>query len=182
MPKVTVEGLGTRRSRSGQAAGARARARGRRRPAPRLRRQRPLHDLPRRVRRRRAGPDDRGREAACWRPAGLTGVRLSCQIVCDHDMTVRVISRLAGSGRADAGNRGPDHHAPAGVDPERELSSNDSHPSNSITGWAAALRTWDPLSDRWNQVVVEGVFEVVARREAPVFAGGAVVDVGGPVR
>ena len=33
----------------------------------------------------------------------LTGVRLSCQIVCDHDMTVRAISRLAGSGRADAG-------------------------------------------------------------------------------
>lgn len=34
---------------------------------------------------------------------GLTGVRLSCQILCDHDMTVRVISRLEGSGRADAG-------------------------------------------------------------------------------
>jgi len=31
------------------------------------------------------------------------GLRLSCQILCDHDMTVRVISRLAGSGRADAG-------------------------------------------------------------------------------
>lgn len=35
---------------------------------------------------------------------GLTGVRLSCQIVCDHDMTVRAISRLAGSGRKDAGH------------------------------------------------------------------------------
>ena len=34
---------------------------------------------------------------------GVTGVRLSCQIVCDHDMTVRAISRLGGSGRADAG-------------------------------------------------------------------------------
>ena len=34
---------------------------------------------------------------------GLTGVRLSCQIVCDHDMTLRAISRLAGSGRADPG-------------------------------------------------------------------------------
>jgi ferredoxin len=34
---------------------------------------------------------------------GLTGVRLSCQIVCDHDMHVRAISRLAGSGRPDAG-------------------------------------------------------------------------------
>ena len=34
---------------------------------------------------------------------GLTGIRLSCQIVCDHDMTVRAISRLAGSGRPDPG-------------------------------------------------------------------------------
>jgi ferredoxin len=34
---------------------------------------------------------------------GLTGVRLSCQIECDHDMTVRAISRLAGSGRPDPG-------------------------------------------------------------------------------
>ena len=34
---------------------------------------------------------------------GLTGVRLSCQIRCDHDMSVRAISRLAGSGRPDPG-------------------------------------------------------------------------------
>jgi len=34
---------------------------------------------------------------------GLTGLRLSCQILCDHDMTVRAISRLEGSGRADPG-------------------------------------------------------------------------------
>ena len=34
---------------------------------------------------------------------GLTGVRLSCQIRCDHDMTVRAISRLTGSGRPDPG-------------------------------------------------------------------------------
>lgn len=33
----------------------------------------------------------------------LTGVRLSCQILCEHDMSVRAISRLEGSGRADAG-------------------------------------------------------------------------------
>ncbi len=33
----------------------------------------------------------------------LTGVRLSCQIVCDHDMSVRAISRLEGSGRPDPG-------------------------------------------------------------------------------
>lgn len=39
---------------------------------------------------------------------GVTGVRLSCQILCDHDMTVRVISRLAGSGRPDAGKRPAD--------------------------------------------------------------------------
>src|SRR5438874_1577717 len=36
---------------------------------------------------------------------GLTGVRLSCQIPCDQDMSVRAISRLAGSGRKDAGSR-----------------------------------------------------------------------------
>src|SRR3954462_6495760 len=36
---------------------------------------------------------------------GLTGVRLSCQIVCDHDMAVRAISRLEGSGRKDVGPR-----------------------------------------------------------------------------
>ena len=34
---------------------------------------------------------------------GLTGVRLSCQIVLDQDMTVRAISRLEGSGRPDPG-------------------------------------------------------------------------------
>jgi ferredoxin len=34
---------------------------------------------------------------------GLTGVRLSCQIQCEHDMTVRAISRLGGSGRPDPG-------------------------------------------------------------------------------
>jgi ferredoxin len=32
------------------------------------------------------------------------GVRLSCQIACDHDMTIRVISRLEGSGRKDQGS------------------------------------------------------------------------------
>ena len=34
---------------------------------------------------------------------GLSGVRLSCQIVCDRDMVVRAISRFEGSGRPDAG-------------------------------------------------------------------------------
>jgi ferredoxin len=38
---------------------------------------------------------------------GLTtpGLRLSCQILCDHDMAVQIISRLAGSGRKDAGGK-----------------------------------------------------------------------------
>jgi ferredoxin len=38
---------------------------------------------------------------------GLSGIRLSCQILCTQDMKIRAISRLAGSGRKDAG------HAPA---------------------------------------------------------------------
>ena len=43
---------------------------------------------------------------------GLSGIRLSCQILCTQDMKVRAISRLAGSGRKDAG------HAPAAeIDP-----------------------------------------------------------------
>lgn len=46
---------------------------------------------------------------------GLTGVRLSCQILCDHDMEVEVISRLEGSGRKDAGGRPADQIMP---DPE----------------------------------------------------------------
>jgi ferredoxin len=46
---------------------------------------------------------------------GLTGVRLSCQIVCDHDMAVRAISRLAGSGRPNAGNRPADEITPPPV-------------------------------------------------------------------
>ena len=46
---------------------------------------------------------------------GATGVRLSCQILCDHDMTVRAISRLAGSGRPDAGNRPADDIQPQPV-------------------------------------------------------------------
>src|SRR5437763_12254882 len=52
-----------------------------------------------------AGEPDRMTEAEkqVLAARGLTGVRLSCQIPCDHDMTVRAISRLAGSGRKDAG-------------------------------------------------------------------------------
>src|ERR1700758_4827037 len=46
---------------------------------------------------------------------GLSGVRLSCQIPMDHDMKVRAISRLAGSGRIDAGNRPADTIEPQPV-------------------------------------------------------------------
>jgi ferredoxin len=46
---------------------------------------------------------------------GLSGVRLSCQMLCDHDMTVRAISRLAGSGRLDAGGRPADTIQPQPV-------------------------------------------------------------------
>ena len=43
----------------------------------------------------------------------LTGVRLSCQLLCNKDMTVRVVSRLEGSGREDAGGRPSDQLQPA---------------------------------------------------------------------
>lgn len=43
-------------------------------------------------------------EKDCLAARGLSGVRLSCQIQCEHDMTVRAISRFAGSGRKDAGS------------------------------------------------------------------------------
>jgi len=46
---------------------------------------------------------------------GLTGVRLSCQMLCDHDMTVRAISRLEGSGRPDPGGTPTDEIAPPAV-------------------------------------------------------------------
>jgi len=46
---------------------------------------------------------------------GLSGVRLSCQIVGDHDMTVRAISRLEGSGRPDPGGPPADEITPPAV-------------------------------------------------------------------
>jgi ferredoxin len=54
-------------------------------------------------------------EKAVLAARGLSGVRLSCQIVCDHDMSIRAISRLAGSGRLDAGNRPTDDIQPQPV-------------------------------------------------------------------
>ena len=54
-------------------------------------------------------------EKALLAARGLSGIRLSCQINVDHDMTVKVISRLEGSGRANAGNRPLDEIAPPAV-------------------------------------------------------------------
>ncbi len=64
-----------------------------------------------------SGEPDRMTEAekSVLAARGLTGVRLSCQIVCDHDMAVRAISRLAGSGRKDAGSRPADQVQPPPV-------------------------------------------------------------------
>lgn len=42
-------------------------------------------------------------ELAAFERRQLSGVRLSCQILCHQDMSVRAISRLAGSGRPDPG-------------------------------------------------------------------------------
>ena len=46
---------------------------------------------------------------------GTPHLRLSCQILCDHDMHVKAISRLAGSGRPDAGKRPNDEIQPQPV-------------------------------------------------------------------
>ena len=46
---------------------------------------------------------------------GLTGVRLSCQIACTADMTVRCVSRFAGSGRKNSGSRPADAIEPPPV-------------------------------------------------------------------
>ncbi|MEI7684893.1 MAG: 2Fe-2S iron-sulfur cluster-binding protein [Planctomycetota bacterium] len=46
---------------------------------------------------------------------GLKGIRLSCQIACDQDMSVKAISRFAGSGRVDAGKRPADEIFPQPV-------------------------------------------------------------------
>ena len=46
----------------------------------------------------------------------LANVRLSCQILCDQDMSVRAISRVEGSGRADAGTKPTDDLQPTPVE------------------------------------------------------------------
>lgn len=42
----------------------------------------------------------------------LEGVRLSCQIACNTDMGVRIISQLEGSGKANCGSQPADEIAP----------------------------------------------------------------------
>jgi ferredoxin len=68
-----------------------------------------------------AGEPERTTEAekAVLAARGLTGVRLSCQILCDHDMTVRAVSRLAGSGKKDVGSRPADDIQPPPVWPAK---------------------------------------------------------------
>jgi ferredoxin len=43
------------------------------------------------------------------------GLRLSCQVLCEEDMSLKAISRFAGSGRADSGKRPADEIAPPAV-------------------------------------------------------------------
>lgn len=56
-------------------------------------------------------------ELATLSARGITeaGIRLSCQIACQHDMTVELISRLEGSGRKDAGSPVADEITPPPV-------------------------------------------------------------------
>jgi ferredoxin len=61
-------------------------------------------------------------EKAVLQQRGLleqAGLRLSCQMCCDADMSVKIVSRLAGSGRPDAGRRPADTIEPAAVWGER---------------------------------------------------------------
>ena len=55
-------------------------------------------------------------EATVLSERGLEGVRLSCQMLCERDMTVRVVSRLDGSGRSDAGSPVADEIEPTPVE------------------------------------------------------------------
>jgi ferredoxin len=56
-------------------------------------------------------------EATTLSARGVTdaGIRLSCQIVCEHDMTVELISRFEGSGRKDMGSPVADDMTPPPV-------------------------------------------------------------------
>jgi ferredoxin len=48
--------------------------------------------------------------------SGTPGLRLSCQILCDHDMNVKAISRVSTTpNRTDAGKRPADEITPPAV-------------------------------------------------------------------
>jgi ferredoxin len=55
-------------------------------------------------------------ERDCLASRELAGVRLSCQLECHQDMTVRAISRIEGSGREDGGSRPEDQIQPQPVE------------------------------------------------------------------
>ena len=55
-------------------------------------------------------------EKSCLTARELSGIRLSCQVLCEQDMAVRVISRFEGSGRKDAGSPVTAELAPAPVE------------------------------------------------------------------
>ena len=46
----------------------------------------------------------------------VEGARLSCQVLCQQDMSIRVISRLKGSGRENAGGRPDEELQPQPVE------------------------------------------------------------------
>lgn len=47
--------------------------------------------------------------------ANTPNIRLSCQIQCDHDMHVKIISRLTGTARKDCGARPADNIEPPAI-------------------------------------------------------------------
>ena len=55
-------------------------------------------------------------ERECLSAREIDGPRLSCQLTCNQDMTLRAISRLEGSGREDAGGRPDDELQPQPVE------------------------------------------------------------------
>ena len=57
------------------------------------------------------------------------GVRLSCQVVCDQDMTVKAPNRLSGSGLPTPGDRPKDEMTPPAVWTTRGEGSSPDHTS-----------------------------------------------------
>jgi ferredoxin len=60
------------------------------------------------------------KELLAARNIDTPGIRLSCQIVCSHDMSVKLISRLEGSGRKDQGGAVAEKIEPAPLWTTRE--------------------------------------------------------------